>query len=201
MAVLTACSTVMPASHSGFLSSYAALSSSPDGSALRRSATAIDPTRVTLGEIDWRAPVNDRISDEERRLLLRQLGDELMARVQDLPASPQGRPVILRAAITRVETVSPALNVLSALALVVPLDRGGASVDIEAVDAATGEQLAALTLRHVAPVSEFKAHFSKLAPAQLALRKAAAEFGGLLAPPSRPTPGLGARSAAYVSPA
>ena len=97
MTVLTACSTVMPPAHSGFLSSYAALSSGPDGSAVMRSTTAIDPTRVTLGDIDWRAPVNDRISDAERRLLLRQLGDELMARVHDLPASPEGRPVILRA--------------------------------------------------------------------------------------------------------
>ena len=94
----------------------------------------------------------------------------------------RGRPAVLRAAITRVETVSPALNALSALVLVVPLDRGGASVDIEALDPDTGKQLAALTQGHFAPLSELKAHFSKLAPAQLALRKAAADFGVLMRP-------------------
>ena len=182
VAGISACSTVMPPSQSGFLSGYAVLSRGPDGSAVMRSTAAIDPTRVTLGDIEWRAPASAGVSDEERRLLLRQLGDELVARVRDLPAAPQGRPAVLRAAITHVDTVSPALNTVSALVLVVPLDRGGASVDIEAVDSDTGEQLAALTRSHSAPLSEFKAHFSRLAPAQLALRKAVADFGMLLRP-------------------
>jgi len=182
MAAVSACTTVMAPSQSGFLSSYATLSRGPDGSAVMRSTTAIDPTRVTLGDIEWHASMSAGVSDEERRLLLRQLGGELVLRARDLPAAPQGRPAVLRAAITHVETVSPALNAVSALVLVVPLDRGGASVDIEAVDPDTGEQLAAITLGHFAPLSEFKAHFSRLAPAQLALRKAAADFGVLLRP-------------------
>ena len=118
----------------------------------------------------------------ERRALLDQLSDELVARVRELPAARDGHPVVLRAAITRVETVSPALNAVSALLFVVPLDRGGASVDIEALDPSTGKQVAALTLGYFAPLSEFKSHFSKIAPAQLALRKAAGDFGALLRP-------------------
>lgn len=182
VAVVSACSTMMTSPPGDSPSAGAALSSDRGGSAGRRSSHVIDPARVTLGDIEWHVPASDGVDDEERRLLLRQLGDELTARVHDLPAAPQGRPAVLRAAITRVETVSPALNAVSALVLVVPLDRGGAAVDIEAIDGDTGEQLAALTLGHLAPLSEFRAHLSRLAPAQLALRKAATEFAGLLRP-------------------
>jgi hypothetical protein len=182
MAIVSACSTVMAPLHSDFLSSYSALSRDRDGSARKRSTEVIDPTRVTIGAIEWRVPGDTDVGRDERDLLLRQLSDELTARVRDLPAAPDGRPAVLRAAITRVETVSPALNAASALLLVVPLDRGGASVDVEAIDPETGDQLAALTQGHFAPLSEIKAHFSKLAPAQLALRKAAADFGVLMRP-------------------
>ena len=182
LAVVSACSTVMAPAQSDFLSDHSALTRGSNGSASKRSAAAVDPARVTIGDIEWRAPASTSISDDERRLLLRELNDELAARVRELPAAPQGRPAVLRAAITHVETVSPGLNALSALVLVVPLDRGGASVDIEALDTDTSEQLAALTLSHFAPLSELKAHFSKLAPARLALREAAANFGVLLRP-------------------
>lgn len=182
MAVVSACSTVMAPSQSDFLSGHSAFSRGSGGSASMRSTAAIDPTRVTIGDIEWRAPASTSVTDDQRRWLLRELDDELAARVRELPSAPQGRPAILRAAITRVETVSPGLNTLSALVLIVPLDRGGASVDIEALDPDTGEQLAALSLGHFAPLSELMAHFSKLAPARLALRKAAADFGALLRP-------------------
>jgi hypothetical protein len=179
----SACTTVMAPSHSGFLSSYSELTPSLEGSsASARSGAAIDPSRVTLGDIEWRAAPGAALTDEERRALLGFLSDELMARMHELPAAPEGRPVVLRAAITHVETVSPALNAASTLLFVVPLDRGGAAVDIEAVDPRTGEQVAALTLGHFAPLSELKSHFSRLAPAELALRKAARDFGALLRP-------------------
>jgi hypothetical protein len=68
------------------------------------------------------------------------------------------------------------------LLLIGPLDRGGAAVEIEAIDPQTGRQLAALRLGYFAPLSELKARFSKLAPAELAVRKAAADFAALLKP-------------------
>ena len=180
-----ACTTVMPVSRSGFLSSYSELTTSPDGSsASTRTATAIDPTRVTIGDIEWRAAAGADVSEEERRALLNRLSDELVARVRELPTAPDGRPIVLRAAITRVETVSPALNAVSALLFVIPLDRGGASVEVEAIDADTGKQVAGLTLGYFAPLSELKSRFSKLAPARLALSKAASDFGALLKRPA-----------------
>ena len=185
VASLAACSTVMPTAQSGFLSDYTALAQpSDDASAGRASADPIDPARVSIDAVTWRVTSSVDISTDERDALLTQLHGELQRRVRALPAQPQGRPAVLRAAITRVETVSPALNALSALLLTVPLDRGGAAVEIEAVDPQTGRQLAALTQGYFAPLSELKARFSKLAPAEIAVRKAAADFVPLLQPVS-----------------
>ena len=116
--------------------------------------------------------------------MLALLRSELQQRVQALPAQPQGRPAVLRAAITRVETVSPLLNTLSSLVLTIPLERGGAAMEIEAVDPRTGHQLAALTPGWRAPVTELMARFSKMAAAEIAIRKAAADFVLLLQPVS-----------------
>lgn len=184
VASLAACGTVMPAEQSGFLSDYTALARAPDAAAASRaSADHIDPAHVSVDAVTWRVTGSvDNISADEREALLAQLRTELQQRVQALPAQPLGRPAVLRAAITRVETVSPALNTLSALLLVVPLDRGGAAVEIEAVDPQTGRQLAALTQGYFAPMSELKARFSRLAPAEIAVRKAAADFVPLLQP-------------------
>lgn len=182
---LAACGTVMPTAHSGFLSDYTALAGAPgEASARRNSADLIDPARVSVDAVTWRVTGSVDISADEREALLTQLRSELQQRVQALPAQPEGRAAVLRAAITRVETVSPALNAFSALLLVVPLDRGGAAVEIEAVDLQTGRQLAALTQGYFAPLSEMKARFSKLAPAEIAVRKAAADFVPLMQPAS-----------------
>jgi hypothetical protein len=185
VASVSACSTVMSTSQSGYLSDYSALADAPDAaSASRAAAQAIDPALVSIAEVAWRVDARPDIGNDERAALVAQLRHELLQRVQALPAAPQGRPARIRAAFTRVETVSPALNTLGTLLLIGPLDRGGAAVEIEAVDAQTGRQLAALRLGYFTPLSDIKARFSKLAPAQIALRKAAADFAALLAPPA-----------------
>ena len=185
VASLAACSTVLPTAHSGFLSDYSTLAGGPDAAAAgRASAEPIDPARVTVDAVAWRVTGSNDISTEEREALLALLRSELQQRVQALPAQPLGRPAVLRAAITRVETVSPLLNTLSSLVLTVPLERGGAAMEIEAVDPQTGRQLAASTPGWRAPVTELMARFSKLAAAEIAIRKAAADFVLLLQPAS-----------------
>lgn len=82
------------------------------------------------------------------------------------------------------ETVSTALNTVGTLLLIGPVDRGGAAVEVEAVDPKTGRQLAALRLGYFAPLTDLKARFSKLAPAEIAVRKAAVDFAALLKPPA-----------------
>ena len=183
IAALSACSTVMTTSHSGYLSDYSALAEAPDAATASRAATqAIDPASVLIAEVVWRVEARPDIRPDERDALIAQLRHELQQRIQALPAAPQGRPAQIRAAVTRVETVSPALNTVGTLLLIGPLDRGGAAVEIEAVDPRTGRQLAALRLGYFTPLSELKARFSKLAPAEIAVRKAAADFVVLLKP-------------------
>jgi len=181
VASLAACSTVLPTAHSGFLSDYSTLAGGPAAAAASRaSAEPIDPARVTVDAVAWRVTGTPDISTEEREALLALLRSELQQRVQALPAQPQGRPAVLRAAITRVETVSPLLNTLSSLVLTIPLERGGAAMEIEAVDPQTGRQLAALTPGWRAPVTELMVRFSKMGAAEVAIRKAAADFVLLL---------------------
>jgi Protein of unknown function (DUF3313) len=99
-----------------------------------------------------------------------------------MPKISAGRPVIIRAAITRVVTVSPLVNTVGTILLVGPLDRGGAAVELEAVDAETGTQVAALKFGHYPPLSDLAARFSRLSPAEIALKKAVVDFSELLTP-------------------
>jgi hypothetical protein len=182
---LSACSTVMTTAPSGYLSNDSTLADAPDVTSVSRAAAqAINPAQVSISEIVWRVDARADISNDERDALLAQLRSRLHQGLQALPPSPQGRPAQIRAAITRVETVSPALNTVSTLLLSVPLDRGGAAVEIEAVDPQTGRQLAALRWGYFAPLSDITARFSKLAPAEIAVRKAAVDFVSLLNPVS-----------------
>jgi hypothetical protein len=137
--------------------------------------------RLTLIEVQWRAGAT--FSDDERAALTATLQKALQDAAAAAPAQSQGRPIVVRAAITRLQTVSPAANVATTLLLLVPLDRDGAAVEIEALDAETRSPLAALAYAHYAPLSEFGARFVRPAPAEVALKKAAAEFNLLLADP------------------
>jgi hypothetical protein len=175
---LVGCSA-MPATRSGFLTEPAKLAFNEDGSVGRyRGDAPIDVARSAVGEIRWEA--SESITAEERETLTRSLRQALTVATSEARSPGPGRPVLLRAAITRVETVSPAVNAVWALLLLPPLDRGGAAVELEAVDAETGRPLAAMSHAYFAPLSEFRARFYRLAPAEVAFRRASQEFVALL---------------------
>ncbi|WP_410012879.1 DUF3313 family protein [Sodalis sp. C49] len=181
--LLSACSTTMPTKASGFLGSYDRLAPSPDGSQRRlRTPYALDPAHTVIATVEWRVKKGDSLSPLERARLLNELRAGLQAQINRLPAAADGHPAEIRAAITDIATVSPSLNVLSVAMFAAPLDRGGASVEIEALDPGSRQQLAAISIGYFAPLSDLKARFSALAPASIALNKAAAEFGPLLRP-------------------
>lgn len=188
VSLLSACSTTMSTkSDTGFLTSYEGLTTTEGNSEARvQTRVAIDPSRIAVAEVVWRVPAGGSLNDVEQTKLLAQFRHELIQQTRNLPASVAGRPVRLRAAITRVETVSPVLNTVGMLLLIGPLDRGGMAVEIEAIDAETGSQLAGLRLGYYAPLSEFSARFGKLAPAEVALQRAAKEFVSLLQPGAAP---------------
>ena len=177
---LAACST-MQATDSGFLKNRGEMTTSQDGStATFRSPTPVDPHQVHSLSVKWAIPIDEAIPEAERARLIATLKAAISRETEALPQSAGGRPVFIRAVITRVESVSPVLNVLTAIFLTVPLDRGGAAVEIQVLDAETLRPLASMAHAYFAPIAEFRARFSALAPAELALNAAAIELAKLL---------------------
>jgi hypothetical protein len=180
VATLAACST-MQATDTGFLKNRSEMTTSQDGStAFYRSPAPIDPHQVRSLSVEWAMPINAALSAADRERLISALETAISRETQALPQIAYGHPIVIRAVITRMESVSPALNFLTAALLTVPLDRGGAAVEIEVLDADTRQPLASMAHAHFAPLSEFKARFSALAPAELALNAAAVELAKLL---------------------
>ncbi len=177
---LAACST-MQATDTGFLENRSAMTTSKDGStAYYRSPTPVDPHQVRSISVKWAMPVDAMVPETERARLITALKDAIFREAEALPQSVDGRPIVIRAVITRVESVNPALNVLTSVFLTVPLDRGGAAVEIQVLDAETLQPLASMAHAYFVPITEFKARFSALAPAELALNAAAVELSKLL---------------------
>ena len=177
---LAACST-MQATDTGFLKNRSDMTTSQDGStATFRSTTPVDPHQVRSLSVVWAMPAGAAIPEAERARLIATLEAAISRETEALPQSAGGRPVVIRAVITRVESVSPVLNVLTAVFLTVPLDRGGAAVEIQVLDAETLQPLASMAHAYFAPIAEFRARFSALAPAELALNAAAIELAKLL---------------------
>jgi hypothetical protein len=177
---LAACST-MQATDTGFLKNRNDMTTSQDGStATFRAPTPVDPHQVRSLSVDWAMPAGAAIPEAERARLIATLEAAISRETEALPQSAGGRPVVIRAVITRVESVSPVLNVLTAVFLTVPLDRGGAAVEIQVLDAETLQPLASMAHAYFAPIAEFRARFSALAPAELALNAAAIELAKLL---------------------
>ena len=180
VAGLAACST-MQATDTGFLENRSAMTTSKDGStAYYRSPTPVDPHQVRSISVKWAMPVDAMVPETERARLITALKDAIFREAEALPQSVDGRPVVIRAVITRVESVNPALNVLTSVFLTVPLDRGGAAVEIQVLDAESLQPLASMAHAYFVPITEFKARFSALAPAELALNAAAVELSKLL---------------------
>lgn len=178
--VLAACSA-MQATDTGFLKNRSEMATSKDGStAYYRSSTSVDPHQVRSISVEWATPTDGVVPETERARLISTLEAAISRETKALPQSIGGRPVVIRAVVTRVETVNPALNVLTSIFLTMPLDRGGAAVEIQVLDADTLQPLASMAHAYFAPISEFKARFSVLAPAELALNAAASELAKLL---------------------
>ncbi len=177
---LAACST-MQATDTGFLKNRSEMTTSNDGStALYRSSTIVDPHQVRSISVEWATPTDSVVPENERARLISTLETAIARETKALPPSVGGHPVVIRAVITRVETVNPVLNVLTSVFLTVPLDRGGAAVEIQVLDADTLQPLASMAHAYFVPITEFKARFSALAPAELALNEAASELAKLL---------------------
>jgi hypothetical protein len=147
-----------------------------EGSAVRV-AGALRWSAVKVSEVDWQADAE--VDAEQRAKLCALLRDALQRDLQTAP-SDGGRVIQVRARIVGVVSASPALNVASSILLFIPIDRGGASVQIDAADQATGQRLASLTMAGSGQLGDFSGHFSRYGHAEDVLLRSAAAFRKLL---------------------
>jgi hypothetical protein len=174
------CST-MQATDTGFLKNRSEMVVSPDGShAQYRSEKPVNPHQVHALSIEWALPKDVGLTSADRALLMSNLKLAISRETEALPKNISGRPIAIRAVITRIDSVSALLNAVSALVLPFPVDRGGAAVEIEVRDADTGELIASIAHAKYSSLTAFKARFSTFAAAQLALDAAAIELAKLL---------------------
>ena len=149
--------TAMPKTHSDFLSA--------------ENAIHHEEYEGRNIEVVWRVSDAHDINSAEQALLVSKLESALSESIKNPNKSIQ-----IRAAITRIEAVSPTLNWISSILLFVPMDHGGAAVELEATDRNSHEVISQLRFANWTPISEFSAHFTRLEPANLALAQAAEEF-------------------------
>lgn len=148
----------MPATNSGFLSEH-------------HSSASLKEESI---RVIWQTSDDYNLKDNEKALLIDLLKLELDKSIAS--ANLDLSSVQLSIAITRVETVSPALNWLLTIALLGPLDRGGAAVEFNAIKINTSQSIAQLQFSQWVPLSEFTARYKRLKPAKLALTSAARNF-------------------------
>ena len=180
-ALLTACASVQEppplAAHEGMHAVEA-----KEGSAMRVSG-ALRWSAANVSDVDWQA--NAEVDAEQKARLCAMLRAALQQDLQTDPPSEE-RVIEVRARIVDVVSASPALNVASTLLLFIPLDRGGASVQIDAIDQATGQRLASLTMAGSGQLGDLSGHFSRYGHAEEVLRRSATAFRSLLEKENEP---------------
>ncbi|WP_427979602.1 hypothetical protein [Agarivorans sp.] len=120
---------------------------------------------VKEAKVRWHLITND-LSTEEKAEIENYVTDLLSEKNKQL----EDKHLIIQAQITRIETVSPFLNTVSTLLVFLPLDRGGAAIELQATELETGRKLYSESYAKWMPLTEFTAHFSRTQLAKLALK-------------------------------
>ena len=147
------CASNKPPKLSGFLGDYSGLKPLPDDPSMlywersgvnwkKYTKLMIDPVAVRL------APGAKKydIPPQDLQKLAEMFRTEAVAAVRDAyPVVDQPGPDVMRirAAITDANPSDALMNVVSAAAIFMPIDMGGASMETEFLDSMTGERLAA----------------------------------------------------------
>jgi len=168
--LLSACSS-MPSTQSGFLSDTD-----------YNNAVSLSDKKI---DVIWKVDPAQNISDEEQQQLITLLEAGLQQKMIETKSQQhtfdQYNAIKINAAITRVEPVSPLINWITTILVFIPLDHGGAAVEIEAIDTRTNKVITQLSYAQWVPLTELAAHFTRLAPVKIALASAADEFVDQLA--------------------
>jgi len=118
----------------------------------------------------------DGLKKEVRNTLIKTLSPEYPLVTEKGPGVLE-----LQITITKVETANPALNLLTTLAVFVPVDMGGASVEVAFFDTLTGKQVAAMADTKTGTPFQFSSGFTRMGHARAALGKWAQELKTALA--------------------
>jgi hypothetical protein len=144
-----------------------------------RSADKAKLHAIFIEPVQWKvdAKTNANITDDEKRALTSLLAASLAENLKAYQTASRPGPGVMRvrSAITDVKTSSPEANVVLSVLLIGPLDNGGASVEIEAINGDSDARLAAMTASETGKVIS-TGGFSKLGHAKDALNSIALQF-------------------------
>jgi Protein of unknown function (DUF3313) len=193
---ISGCASVSAPEKSSTMTAFEQLSVQPDGTRSWRNAAS---AKVDAVHIDPQAIVfapDIRINDEQRQALRQTLSEALARqfseagiRVVAASKSSANAPsdaaaITVRANITAVELSDPALNVVSAILLFIPVSRGSMSVEIEALaikdSQRDGQRIAAMAFSGTAGVTNIGSAFSGIGHAKLQADIAATKFVALV---------------------
>jgi hypothetical protein len=176
---LCACTSMQPSS-SGFLQNDAELRTVAGKPQLRFSQTNQLSTNydgVHLLPLEWKLEDTAAVTDEDKTVLSQVFTQSIEAHfgkkftMRDKPSNP----LHIRAAVTNLKTSSPGANVALSILLIGPLDNGGISMEIEALEPQTQKRIAAMSAAEVGGVVS-TGGFSKLGHAREAIDKIAQQF-------------------------
>ncbi len=181
---VSGCASVSAPEKSSTMTAFEQLSVQPDGTrAWRNSAAA----KVNAVHIDPQAIIfasDIRINDEQRQALRQALSEALTRQFTEagirVVAPSDAGAITVRANITAVELSDPALNVVSAILLFIPVSRGSMSVEIEALAMKDSQRIAAMAFSGTAGVTNIGSAFSGVGHAKLQADIAATKFVALV---------------------
>lgn len=126
------------------------------------------------------AAANEALKDnEELSSLITYYHDTLVEKLgpeYQVVNNPGPDVLRIRVAIADIDTSSPILNAVTTAALFVPLDMGGASIEVEFLESQTGELLAAMAERKMGTPLQLMSSFSELGHVKNAIEQWAEEL-------------------------
>lgn len=181
----TGCASVGGPQESKTLSAFEQLQVQTDGSrawrspqASRYDAVRIDPAAIAFGpEVTLNAQQRDQLQAALSSAL-----KEKFASV-GLPEARPGdgrRAVTVRATFTAVGVANPALNAVTTVLLLAPVSRGGATLEVEALDSESGQRVAAMAFVGKAGLENMMSAYSAIGHAKLQTALVADRFVTLL---------------------
>ncbi|MGX9460479.1 hypothetical protein ACWXWU_04465 [Shewanella sp. A14] len=126
--------------------------------------------------ISWKMENDQTISAQDKHQISTSLSTALLKELAKINPNNGLSDIRIRAAITRVETVSVPLNWLTTILLFAPLDRGGIAAEFEAIDIKNNSSIVQMNFASWTPISAFSARYNRLEPAKIATKQAAKRF-------------------------